>query len=654
MWRKRIKYFFLALLMVLTFVGISKASDNDLTTNSPRVVKADDLIVNPLYTPSAAPVKILGLYWTSGFTKQPADQYTYLGQSVNLTAATTITILDSISSPNPYRYQWWTTDDGTKWDSPSGATSKNITVDPQEVGISYYQLAYTRKNLIGSNRSGYYSKMASVTTYPEPKDARSVKVTTDDDYLYNNTEEQQTTYAIATPDPYDSTAKLSWSIDNEDLATIDPDSGLITANNSGKSGTVTITGTLTNSDGEHVDDTTTVRIGGGLDDQTVNEGNPAKFDILGTFDIAPDSITWHKVVNGTDTTVGTGTSFSYTTPDTVWGDNQSQYYAVIKTTQNDMNGNPQTQTITTNKATLTVIPDTFPKIELNSTIFNNTYDDHNADNTELYNVVDLDQITIKGTATDTNVNSAMKTAAFQIQIPSGVVLNQNALPDITNVKIDGQSTDDFYVGPGPTGNPQEQYVYFFDIPFDEVKTHSFEFTFTVKGNGNSQFITSPELIGTDEDENAIDGTFRGNMLTINFTNGKLNAQAKDIDYGTLKYSNVGTPVAGTIDGATSDNILNIVDNRRQKDATAIYLTQNNQFTSGANVLDSELRYYDSDGNYQEVSQSPILIDQSESGDTLNSVANDPDIGLKLLIRQGNLTDGQYTSTLTWTIANAPQ
>lgn len=417
-------------------------------------------------------------------------------------------------------------------------------------------------------------------------------------------------------------------------------------------GTVKVTGTLTNSDDSIVEDSTTVRIGGGLDDQTVNEGKTATFKIQGNLNGTPDSIVWHKVVNNKDTTISGANDVSYTTPATVYTDDKTQYYAVIKVVQQDNNGKDTITTITTNKATLNVIPDTNPRVILNSTAYNNSYDDHNDENTELNNIIAGDQITVKGTAEDENVNSVMAAGVIKIELPDNIEKDVDGNVVVNDVKIDGNATDDYFVITDPNdGN--KHFLRMFNVDFTKDKSHTYEFSFNAAGDDNNDFVTAPTLTGQDANENDIEGTYEGNALTMHFRDNKLSAQAHDVDYGTLKYSNVGKVQSGTVDGQTTADILSVTDNRRDKNASSIYLSQDTPFVDGDKTLASELRYYTPDGQYQVLTNQNALISNNSAGSSVPSVTNDPDTGLKLLLFNSVINNGNYQSTLTWTIQNTP-
>ncbi|WP_125770049.1 hypothetical protein [Companilactobacillus furfuricola] len=650
--RQNIKKYLL--IIVLAFVACFSLPGTNQNSISSQNVEAAE--ASPVHPPSGDPIGIIGAYIVGGYTLQPTSQYTYLDRPVTLQSKAVSTLLD-VYPLRSFTYQWMMSKDGVNWGDPDDLDSANITLPADSVGTRYYQSTYTRAaGILGNDRYGYYSKMVSVTVLPEPVEAKNVNVTTDDDYLYNNQENASTTYAHAQLEPFDSTATVTWSLggSSSDLATIDPNTGLITANNNGKSGTIEVIATAQNSDDTTVTVSTNVTIGGGLDNQKVDEGKTATFDIGGKFATEPDSIVWHKIVNNQDTVISGADKMSYTTPATIYDDNGAQYYAVIKITHNDSEGNPQTSTITTNKATLTVIPDKVPRVLLNNMVINNTYDDHNADNSEINNVISGDNITIKGTATDDNKNSAMSAASIKIKLPKDIEKDDNGQPAINDVKLDGQTTDNYYVVSN-SSDPGTYIINFYEIDFTQTKSHSYEFNFNTVNKNTYDFVTVPALTSVDANEDPIDGTYEGNSLTIHFTDGKLAANANNLDYGTLKYGNIGKPQTGTVEGDDSANVLTVNDNRRDKTSASIYVAQSTPFTTsnGEKILPAELRFYNVDGSYKLIGNDNTLVSSSSQGQPLTSVKNGDDYGIKLYIQKGASQYGQFNSTIEWTFQNAP-
>lgn len=162
------------------------------------------------------------------------------------------------------------------------------------------------------------------------------------------------------------------------------------------------------------------------------------------------------------------------------------------------------------------------------------------------------------------------------------------------------------------------------------------------------------MTGQKADESDIDGSFTSNELTINFSDNKLDGHANDIDYGKLKYSSVGKPVTGTINGEESADIFSISDNRRQKNQSKIYLQQTRKFLSAAgDELHGELRYYSPDGTYQVLDSAQALISDTPAGNTVGSIGNSNTTGLKLFIFDSLIKNADYSSTLNWTIESAP-
>ncbi|MCH4008911.1 hypothetical protein [Companilactobacillus sp.] len=641
MLKKKSKYILIALLALLMFFGLSSASDKN--SQSGNTAKADDVTVIPKETPSPDPLSGFLITWRSGYSLQPQSQYTYIDSPVTMSTKMQLSPFDFTLL---YKHLWYQSTDGRTWTQVKGANGNSLTVTPSKTGVVYYQKDYRVNTLIPFVYNHYWSQVASITTLPDPIDATDATVSVDNDYLYNNQSSAMTTFAHAKLTPSNSTAKVSWSVDNTTLATIDATTGEITANTKGQSGTVNAIATITNSTGKSFQRQTAVKIGGGLEDQTVNEGETATFAIQGKWGQSPTKVVWHKVLNGKDTVVETSTSMSYTTPETLYTDDQAKYYADITMPSVDASGNTTTANIKTGSATLTVNADTNPKVNITSNVYNQTYDDHNSDDTIINGVMGGDKLVMKGTITDTNANSVMTAAGFRIRIPI------NMAP--SSVKVDGEEYGG-YVVDSVQGDDTVADIAITNLDFSKTKTHTYEIAIDAGYNNNLQFVTTPTLYGQTADESNLPDPYTGNPLGINFSDGELNVKAHDIDYGQLKYSNVGTAVDGSVDGTNNNdkNLLTVNDNRRDKTATQIFLAQTTPFSDGSNTLASELRYYNG-SNYTTLTKDGIPISSAANGSALNSVGNNATDGLKLYMYNSAIKYGSYSSTLSWTVVNAPE
>lgn len=319
----------------------------------------EEITVTPKYTPTKDPTKFIGIWLTSGYSLQPKENYyTTVNNSVTIktnTGRSVWTLLTGIFDSSSY--QWWQSTDGKTWTKISksnGGQKKNLVVTPKDTGTVWYQLD-TQYAFLGINKKNFYSKVGAIHALPEPVNATELKVSVDDDYLYNTSDElSNTTYAHATPTPNNATGTITWSVDDQTLATIDED-GFITANNKSKSGTVNVIATMTNPDGSKITSSTPVKIGGGLDDRTVKSGETATFALNGNTGGNDDddenngsvTIDWYRYDpdTGQKTKVSANGDTNYITPEITYADNDALYQAVLT-----LKVNLITKTLTTNKA----------------------------------------------------------------------------------------------------------------------------------------------------------------------------------------------------------------------------------------------------------------------------------------------------------------
>lgn len=728
---KKISRWVLSTLTVMLTIGGMVWGLGAMTTS---VQAADE--IEPQFAPSADPIGLSGIYMNTGFALQPQSQYTYLNNPKTLTTATAHSILDSINFGGTDHITWYQSiDNGKSWTIVPNEKSADLTVTPTTTGVVYYQQRF-EYYLIPPIlfHTYYYSKVASVTTSEKPIDATSLTVATKDNYLYNNQSTAATTYAYATTTPENTTGTVSWSIDDTSLATIDKATGKITANNTkseeypdGKSGTATVTGTITKSDGSTISATTKIIIGGGLDDKKVNLGQNATFSVHGSFGSTPDSITWHKVdTAGKDTVVNSGTSTTYSTPATTLIDDGSKYYAVIKTTvsgntatiptnhaslnvsigikdqtvndtkkatfsidddlgvtpssivwhkintngtdsevnrgtstsyttpatkASDDNGtkyyavvtatiNGKDKTFTTNQATLNVnAVDHTPKVTITTTLTDIT---NNTGNTEhaLNNIQDGDKLKMSGTITENNPDSKLNKADIMIPVPDNI-RNTYLYIDGTNqaystAQLNGVS---YIVASG------------FDFSKNTTTPHSYEFDFQSMETTDLSFHGKVQIQAYDNNEGDL-GIIDGPDFLLNFTDGQLQFKANTVKFGDLTYTNVGKIVTGNVDN--NDNLLTVTDNRRNKTAMDIKLTQETPFMNGSKKLQATLSYDDGSGKIpQTITDQPTVVASSTTGNSVPSIGASNGQKLGLTLANQAIQTGAYTSTLDWEITDAP-
>ncbi len=326
-----------------------------------------------LNDPTPEPVKFLNIWNTNGYALQPESLTNVkVGENQNNTlhtdAARSVWSVATGVLDAPH-YRWYKSDDGKTWsevpESQNGHR-KNFTFDTSKEGTTWYQLDTQYWNYLTGwlAKTHIYSNIAQVNVLSQDVNPESVKVSIDNSYLYNVDDQyMNTTYAHASVNPTNATGKLTWSIGDSSLATIDSTTGKITANSKGLGGKVKVTATFTGSDNDNpvsVAGTSYVTIGGGLNSPTVNSDEAATFKLQGDtdglnsyWDTNATSVEWYrKGPNEKDSKavlLGLTKTLYYTTVPLTKKDNGYQYRAKII-----MNKNGKKVTLTTGWSTLTV------------------------------------------------------------------------------------------------------------------------------------------------------------------------------------------------------------------------------------------------------------------------------------------------------------
>ncbi|GEO48195.1 hypothetical protein [Companilactobacillus kimchii] len=631
--------------MMLVFTAMSldqsnfdkSAPENKIISKIIPTATTAKAAVTPYHTPTADPIILLFIWLSSGYNLQPENQYTYVNNPKTLYTDSGRSVVDALlgllSSPH---YTWYQSTDGQTWTQMS-QTTKELTVTPTKVGTVYYQQMTRWYGLIpGLLDTIVYSKVAFITTFPSPINATALSVKANDNYLYNNQSSAATTYVTGTPTPNNATGNITWKVSDTSLATVDSRTGLVTANTSSKSGTVRVTGTMSNSDGTSVSGYVDIKIGGGLDDQTVDEGKKATFAVQGKFDEKPTNVVWHKVdTAGKDTVVTNNNSdvLTYTTANTVYAtDNGTKYYAVLTVTSGD-----STTTVTTNKANLSVRKNVVPDVSVNNTIFNSSYEDHNSENTIINNVAENDKVIHRITVKDSNLNSALTRAEIQIKLPKTSVID--------NVKVNNQNFTD-YISVSDPDNNQGTILTLRNLNFVTTKDFAIEINSTVGKNETLSFDSTVSANGYDTSGNLLGQYLPAQNLKLNFADNSINLQANDWSYKTINSYTTDTLLDR--DKIESSH-LEVDDKRRNKQALTLYLSQKNPFKSDEKVLNSEMRYYQQDGSYEVLNENGTLVSETVNGQTLDSVAWQDHEGPKLFIGNSVHEAGNYTTQLEWSL-----
>jgi len=643
------------LLLLIPLITIILNYSQEQTT-----INADDetVVVTPPNTPTKPPKKVLGIWMTNGYGLQPnSDYYTVVDSPVTLKTDAGRSVWNAIAGVfDGDHFRWSQSTDGKNWTAVSegdGGYKKNFTVTPTKVGTVWYQLDTQYYNYLTGwlLKTHIYSNVAAVHTLSEAVNATTLTVTSDDDYLYNTSDQlSNTTYAHAMPDPANSTGNITWSIDDPTLATID-DNGLVTANSNGLSGTVTVKATFTNNDDSEIYGYVKIKIGGGLDDQTVDSGDAATFTLLGKTGGTGDgddedngtgtvTVDWYKYAPGATkgVLVSSGDATSYTTPTTTMADDGSYFQAIIT-----LSTSKGSKTITSNKAKLTVIPANNPNINITNKLTNDTYQQNDNTDQHLLDSTSNDSITYHDNLTNQSSDGVLKNGYYVIPMLPNTKVN--------SVKLGDQvlTSDDYQIIADPDTAADDLVINIGNFSTNESK--DLEVNTTVPNiSSKNNFKFTPYVYGTN-----YDGTVYRNDGTdeeIDYITNKISPNVQDIDFGTVSAFSKDTLKYRPDNLNSPNSIVNVDDERRDKKALKVYVTQNSAMTNdNGDVLPASLRYY-SDGTYSDVLNNKTQIDQTDDGTALKSINWKKEDGLLLHINDNYLKAGKYTTTLNWSFEDS--
>lgn len=646
-------------LLILVFISILSTSAFNRRYKDVRADEADTTEVTPNKKPSGDATKFLGIWLTSGYTLQPTtNTYIEVNQTKSLYANAGRSALVQLTTALYInkKYQWYQSTDGKNWSkvpSKDSGTNKTLSITPTTVGTTYYQLdTYWQTAITGLTASHLYSNVATVHAVPEPVNATSVEVETDDDYLYNSSNDliNIETYAHAIPTPANFTGTVTWSVDRTDLATIDEESGLLTANTSRLSGPVTVTATLHNPDGSKTYGEKVVTVGGGLENQTVNAGQTATFDLRGNVgDLDEDddtnyTVKWYKedpiTHSRTQIQKDKPQALSYTTPETTLDDDGTLFLAILQ-----VNYGGKTYSYTTNDAFLYVRPEGGPEISLSNTMTNETYNDGTNTDNMLFGVNNGDTITYKDTVTNNSTGGTLSNATYTLPLRNKTT--------VSSVKVDGKEIDsaNYQLKDNDTTGATDLMIS--GLNFKISESHTIEVETKVSDiDKQTTFSSIPYITGTnDEDDSQYQKI--GNQNVINYTLDTVTiTNANDIDYGTMNSITSKGTISRQSELNLPNNVIDIEDTRRSKTPVTLSVMQESELTNeNSAVLSGHLRYYDN-GKFQDLLNKPTIISETNDNEALNSLGWDKDNGILLYMDSKFNQAGTYTTRLNWTIQDS--
>lgn len=656
--------------LILFCTGLFFAVNN----NDLNEVHADDeeVVVKPMEKPNRDVVKILGIWLTNGYSLQPeSDYYTQVGQTVIVRTSAGRSVWSVLTGllDSPH-YRWYkTTDAGETWSEvpeSEGGYRMNFPVTPKEIGTTWYQLDTQYWNYLTGwlAKIHIYSQVTAVHA-KEPVNATNLTITTDDDYLYNlgdNILANNNTYVHAHPIPTDANGRVTYTVDKPEIADFSDDT-----ENGGKTtqliakdgavGTVTITGTMQNPNGSTVSDKTIVRVGGGLDDQTVNIGETATYTMHG--DTVGDdesenkgkiTIEWFKYdKKGKSTSVAKSTSsnykdyISYTTPPTTMDDDGTKYQAKITFKYGTLN--LQSKTMTTNQANLTVINK--PDITVDNTVTDDTYVGNGNDEHTLNDVSNDDVITYNATLTENSDRGVLKNGYYVIPLHRDTKVN--------TVKLDETVLDSSKYSIVSNSEAGTDDLVISGMNFDgvDVRVHKVEVKTTVAGiTGEESLTYTPYIYGNANDNEVY--MSKGITEQISYTLDGFSVSIDNLNYGSVNPLDVQSlHYREDKHNLPNGNVVEIDDRRRDKLGKKAFVSQDKLFENeNGDQLGSSIRHYEN-GSYVNILNNKTFLKETQAGESFDSIGWGKEDGLLLYLGDAILKQGTYNTTLTWVFEDTP-
>lgn len=528
---------------------------------------------------------------------------------------------------------------------PINYKGENYTSRIDEPGDYYFQAISYAHWGIGriSFHDTYKSNVMTVHVNSVPIDADRIQINIGDQYLNSFKNLPSTTIANAIIYPKNADGVVKWSLDRTDLATIDPDSGVITANNQAKAGTVEIKGQVVgnNNPDKEIIDTQQIFVGPGLEDQTVEENGTAKFSIQGDAIKYAGKVTWHRVnVNGTlfnDKKIDDDKPYLI-----IKNVNEKlkkfRYYAEFSVEQKDESGKTNNISVKTNQVKINVIPSDKPRIHLNFSLINETLkqlDPSTIFRNHLRRVAPNDKIVMQGTVTDENVNSFLKNGRLEFSVP------QNS-KDL-QVWVEGVEVNrDF--------DPERQVVSIDNLDFSKQKSFDIKVQYTIKKGQNTDFKTTPKFRILDNPSDSLnpENEIIGEPLEMDFINDDFTLVGSKISFIVNHAQGHESSAYGQIDDP-DDEALKVDDNRREKPKTQVFIHLDND-TDPA----TQPSFY-----YCSVNAAPQLI----SSKWLKAYETSPGQSLKAIVWKKNIKvviPKKYSTTsnlhvpIRWEIRQSPK
>lgn len=510
---------------------------------------------------------------------------------------------------------------------------------------AWYTLKSNPIQLHGNNSDDYYFQIAAIGYNSPPKYSSVIKVHVNSknvnptgievysDKSYLNSFEKYTGIANmkARLKPDNANGKVRWSSnDDPSIATVDPDTGVVTASTKGEKNTFTVTGTIKSDNSKTFSDSFTFKVGKGLDDVEEQEGGTAVFNIQGDIVGHGEKIIWYRLKNN-------GKKIKLkkqpVNPEVLKIEhlekkkhNNKYFFAEII---------PQTGTILnkdnllTNVAKLTVTSSTFPKILMDFSLKNNTFDLNQTPNrTYLNQVATNDEIYMVGTISDENENSRLKKGSLTFNVPDN---SQDV-----QIQFDGKQIQ--YIRDG-------NKIKIDNLDFKQKNSQPFQILvkYRISGYSETPYQGTIHFEEQSEDKNIqlVKKDFESKLL-MDFSNYNINMTASSLDFlvnrvngqTSSKYAKVNNP---------NGEILHIEDNRIVHQPIGIYLKLDDL---EENDFSPTFYYHFKNSSLKITPGQWIEVEEARNGEKLQSITGRN--RLEMVLPKQSPATGSFKARFEWT------
>lgn len=513
-----------------------------------------------------------------------------------------------------------------------GVKNQRIAINLNQEGDYYFQGKSQVKSLTGNKT--FYSKVMIVHVNPIPTDVSDFHIKIDDKYLNSFKNSPSHVQAQAIIHPKKASGVVQWSVDNNNLATIDPDSGLISANSDRKFGFVTVKGELIGNHNFDVKffDTQKLYIGLGLDNQTVEEGENATFTIQGDIVEGASGIDWYKKKKyGMPSNIPNEHSKSLTVKEVNTEKAKYAYFARIHLPTNEDGKN--VGKLETNYATINIIHSDKPQINMKFAFVNETlnhlFPGELMLRPILRRVAPKDNILMKGTITENNKSSFIKNGKLEFKVPNR----------IQNLRI--------LINKSPVANDYDKEsntVTINNFDFSQTKNFDIDASYTIENIQNEKFVTKPVFQGIKDESDQSDlYTIDGEPLEMDFVKDELKAAGNSIKFLVNHIKGAESSAYGQINDPDG-KVLTFQDDRRIKGVTSIYV-----HLKGYTNSNSQPKFY-----YCPPNSAPKLITndlmevyKTQDGEPLSFLTWKRNI--KVVIPKDYPSTGSFKASILWVI-----